>query len=182
MLLPYGRSGILGAIVLGMGRALGETIAVTMVIGNNLDLSPSILHPGYTMASIIANEFTEATFLLYTSSLIQIGLVLSIHPDNQHWRTAPRMARSRSWRSNPLSTASPFSQGAEADHRRRITNRLMLGLATAAAVIAIAPLIWILVCVTLQAAASLSIEFLLRSRRRGHPREEVLPTRLLDPS
>ena len=78
VMLPYGRSGILGGIVLGLGRALGETIAVTMVIGNNLDLSPSLLHPGYTMASIIANEFTEATFPLYTSALIEIGLVLFV--------------------------------------------------------------------------------------------------------
>lgn len=76
VLLPYGLSGILGAIILGLGRALGETIAVTMVIGNNLDLSPSILHPGYTMASIIANEFAEATYDLYIQALIQIALVL----------------------------------------------------------------------------------------------------------
>lgn len=76
VLLPYGLSGILGAIILGLGRALGETIAVTMVIGNNLDLSPSILHPGYTMASIIANEFAEATYELYIQALIQIALVL----------------------------------------------------------------------------------------------------------
>jgi phosphate transport system permease protein len=76
VLLPYGLSGILGAVILGLGRALGETIAVTMVIGNNLDLSASILHPGYTMASIIANEFSEATFELYRQSLIEIGLVL----------------------------------------------------------------------------------------------------------
>lgn len=74
--LPYGLSGILGAVILGLGRALGETVAVTMVIGNNLDLSASILHPGYTMASIIANEFTEATSPLYVQSLIEIGLVL----------------------------------------------------------------------------------------------------------
>lgn len=78
VLIPYGRSGILGAIVLGLGRALGETIAVTMVIGNNLDQSASLLHPGYTMASIIANEFTEATFPLYQSALIEIGLVLFV--------------------------------------------------------------------------------------------------------
>jgi phosphate transport system permease protein len=76
VLIPYGLSGILGAVILGLGRALGETIAVTMVIGNNLDLSASILHPGYTMASIIANEFSEATYELYIQSLIQIGLVL----------------------------------------------------------------------------------------------------------
>ncbi|MCL4394294.1 MAG: phosphate ABC transporter permease subunit PstC [Chloroflexi bacterium] len=76
VLIPYGLSGILGAVILGLGRALGETIAVTMVIGNNLDLSASILHPGYTMASIIANEFTEATYDLYIQSLIEIALVL----------------------------------------------------------------------------------------------------------
>jgi len=78
VLIPYGLSGILGAIVLGLGRALGETIAVTMVIGNNLDPSLSLLHPGYTMASIIANEFTEATFPLYINSLIEIALVLFV--------------------------------------------------------------------------------------------------------
>ncbi|MDE3089781.1 MAG: phosphate ABC transporter permease subunit PstC [Chloroflexota bacterium] len=76
VLIPYGLSGILGAVILGLGRALGETIAVTMVIGNNLDLSASLLHPGYTMASIIANEFAEATYELYLQSLIEIGLVL----------------------------------------------------------------------------------------------------------
>lgn len=78
VLIPYGRSGILGAIILGLGRALGETIAVTMVIGNNLDLSASLLHPGYTMASIIANEFAEATYDLYLHALIEIGLVLFV--------------------------------------------------------------------------------------------------------
>lgn len=78
VLIPYGLSGLLGAIILGLGRALGETIAVTMVVGNNLDLSASLLHPGYTMASIIANEFTEATFDLYLHALIEIGLILFV--------------------------------------------------------------------------------------------------------
>jgi phosphate transport system permease protein len=76
VLLPFGTSGFLGAIILGLGRALGETIAVTMVIGNNLDLTASLLHPGYTMASVIANEFTEATYDLYLHALIEIGLIL----------------------------------------------------------------------------------------------------------
>jgi phosphate transport system permease protein len=76
VLIPYGRSGLLGAVILGLGRALGETIAVTMVIGNNLDLTASLLHPGYTMASIIANEFTEATYDLYLHALIEVGLIL----------------------------------------------------------------------------------------------------------
>lgn len=78
VLVPYGASGILGAAILGLGRALGETIAVTMVIGNNHDLSLSILHPGYTMASIIANEFAEATYDLYLQSLIEMGLILFV--------------------------------------------------------------------------------------------------------
>jgi phosphate transport system permease protein len=78
VLIPYGLSGLLGAVILGLGRALGETMAVTMVIGNNLDLSASLLHPGYTMASIIANEFTEATYDLYLNALIEIGLILFV--------------------------------------------------------------------------------------------------------
>ncbi len=78
VLIPYGTSGLLGAIILGLGRALGETIAVTMVIGNNLDLTASLLHPGYTMASLIANEFTEATSDLYLHALIEVGLILFV--------------------------------------------------------------------------------------------------------
>src|SRR5512138_1628173 len=76
VLLPYGLSGILGAIILGLGRALGETMAVTMVIGNSIEGSASLLRPGYTMASIIANEFAEAVTKLHTQSLIEIGLIL----------------------------------------------------------------------------------------------------------
>jgi phosphate transport system permease protein len=78
VLIPYGLSGLLGAVILGLGRALGETIAVTMVIGNNTDLTASLLHPGYTMASIIANEFTEATYDLYLHALIEVGLILFV--------------------------------------------------------------------------------------------------------
>jgi phosphate transport system permease protein len=76
VLLPYGISGILGAVILGLGRALGETMAVTMVIGNSIESSPSLLRPGYTMASIIANEFAESVSQLHTDALIEIGLVL----------------------------------------------------------------------------------------------------------
>jgi phosphate transport system permease protein len=76
VLIPYGLSGILGAIILGLGRALGETMAVTMVIGNSIEGSLSLLRPGYTMSSIIANEFAEAVSQLHTESLVEIGLVL----------------------------------------------------------------------------------------------------------
>jgi phosphate transport system permease protein len=74
--LPYARSGILGALILGLGRAVGETMAVTMVIGNRSEISASFLKPGNTMASVIANEFAEATTLLHQSALIEIALLL----------------------------------------------------------------------------------------------------------
>ncbi|HEY3155663.1 MAG TPA: phosphate ABC transporter permease subunit PstC [Candidatus Eisenbacteria bacterium] len=74
--LTAARPGILGAVILALGRALGETMAITMVIGNTNRISASVLDPAATMASIIANEFTEATTPLYISSLIEIALVL----------------------------------------------------------------------------------------------------------
>jgi len=74
--LPYARSGLFGAIILGLGRAVGETMAVTMVIGNSPSITASLFHPGYTLASVVANEFTEATSSLYISALVEIGLTL----------------------------------------------------------------------------------------------------------
>ena len=74
----YARTGIIGAVMLGFGRALGETMAVTMVIGNNPQVALSLFAPQYTMAAVIANEFTEAANALYLSALIEIGLVLFI--------------------------------------------------------------------------------------------------------
>jgi phosphate transport system permease protein len=72
----YGRTGIIGAVMLGFGRALGETMAVTMVIGNNPQVSLSLFAPQYTMAAVLANEFTEAADALYLNALVEIGLVL----------------------------------------------------------------------------------------------------------
>jgi phosphate transport system permease protein len=74
--LRNARAGIFGAIILGLGRALGETMAVTMVIGNRPEITKSLFAPAYTMASVIANEYSEATSDLYTSALIEIGLAL----------------------------------------------------------------------------------------------------------
>ena len=76
--LFYARTGIVGAVMLGFGRALGETMAVTMVIGNNPQVSTSLFAPQYTMAAVLANEFTEAADELYLHALIEIGLVLFI--------------------------------------------------------------------------------------------------------
>jgi phosphate transport system permease protein len=78
VLVPYGLSGILGAVILGLGRALGETMAVTMVIGNSIEGTLSLLRPGYTMSSIIANEFAEAVSPLHSQALIEIGFLLFI--------------------------------------------------------------------------------------------------------
>jgi phosphate transport system permease protein len=74
--LRNARAGIVGAIILGLGRALGETMAVTMVIGNRPEIARSLFAPGYTMASVLANEFSEATSDLYLSALVEIGLAL----------------------------------------------------------------------------------------------------------
>jgi phosphate transport system permease protein len=74
--LRNARAGILGGIILGLGRALGETMAVTMVIGNRAEIARSLFAPGYTRASVIANEFSEATGDLYLSALVQVGLAL----------------------------------------------------------------------------------------------------------
>jgi phosphate transport system permease protein len=74
--LSYAKKGLFGAVILGLGRALGETMAVTMVIGNRPEIAKSLFAPGYTLASVIANEFTEATTDTYLSALFEIGLVL----------------------------------------------------------------------------------------------------------
>ena len=76
VVIPYTRVGIIGGVMLGLGRALGETMAVTFVIGNAHRIMPSILAPGTTISASIANEFTEATGDLYTASLIALGLIL----------------------------------------------------------------------------------------------------------
>jgi phosphate transport system permease protein len=78
VLLPYTRVGVVGGIMLGLGRALGETMAVTFVIGNAHDIHASLFMPGNTISSTLANEFTEATTPVYTSSLLALGLVLFV--------------------------------------------------------------------------------------------------------
>jgi phosphate transport system permease protein len=78
VVLPYTRVGVIGGVMLGLGRALGETMAVTFVIGNAHKVSASLLAPGTTISATIANEFTEAVGDLYTSSLIALGLILFV--------------------------------------------------------------------------------------------------------
>ena len=76
VVVPYARTGILGSVFLALARALGETMAVTMVIGNNPKISASLFAPGYSIAAVLANEFSEATGELYLSALMELALVL----------------------------------------------------------------------------------------------------------
>jgi phosphate transport system permease protein len=76
VIIPYARSGIFGSIFLALGRALGETMAVTMVIGNTPKISASLFDPSYSMAAVIANEFAEAASPEYVNALVAVGLVL----------------------------------------------------------------------------------------------------------
>jgi phosphate transport system permease protein len=78
VVLPYARTGVVGGVMLGLGRALGETMAVTFVIGNAHELSSSLFMPGNSIASLLANEFTEATGRLYPSALVALGGVLFV--------------------------------------------------------------------------------------------------------
>jgi len=78
VVVPFAKTGIMGSIFLALARALGETMAVTMVVGNTPKIAASLFAPGYSIAAVIANEFTEATGPLYTQSLIALGLVLFI--------------------------------------------------------------------------------------------------------
>jgi phosphate transport system permease protein len=78
VVLPAARAGIFGATVLALGRALGETMAITMTIGNRADIPASLLYPAYTLASVIANEFAEATGALYSAALLELALVLML--------------------------------------------------------------------------------------------------------
>ena len=78
IVIPYTRIGVIGGVMLGLGRALGETMAVTFVIGNAHRISNSLLAPGTTISASIANEFTEAVGALYTSALIALGLILFV--------------------------------------------------------------------------------------------------------
>ena len=78
VVIPYTRVGVIGGVMLGLGRALGETMAVTFVIGNAHRISASIIAPGTTISATIANEFTEAVGDIYTSSLIALGLILFV--------------------------------------------------------------------------------------------------------
>ncbi|TAK22764.1 MAG: phosphate ABC transporter permease subunit PstC [Myxococcaceae bacterium] len=102
VVLPYGRAGIIGGVILALGRALGETMAVTMVIGNNPQIAASLFAPGYTMSAVIANEYAEASGPLYLAALTEIGLLLFVVTF-----TVNALARTLIWRMARSSSGSP---------------------------------------------------------------------------
>ena len=136
VVVPYARLGIIGSIFLALARALGETMAVTMVIGNDTSIHTSLLSPGYTIAAVIANEFTEATGDVYLSSLVELGLVLfAAHHGHQRRR--------------PVADYRHHQEGIEAGlmdriARRNIVNNVMLTLTGVCTVLTVSVLFLIL--------------------------------------
>jgi phosphate transport system permease protein len=158
-------------VILGLGRAVGETMAVTMVIGNRPEISLSLLRPGYTMASVVANEFTEATSDLYLSALIEVGLVLFLvavlinvlsrlilarslrpadRPPGMGW--LPRLMR-------PLTDWAPLSKTRS---RRKAVDRIVTSLAIVCLGIALVPLVSILFEIVVRGGAALGLDFLTK--------------------
>ncbi|HEV8595924.1 MAG TPA: phosphate ABC transporter permease subunit PstC [Thermoplasmata archaeon] len=168
VVVPYVRSGLFGAVILGLGRAVGETMAVTMVIGNRPQISWSLLDPGYTLASVVANEFTEATTPMYVSALIEIGLVLFLIALLVN--VLARLLIERAWRTHGkprvgivtrvVNFAARLSGYRTTERRRRIVDKTMSGLMVACLVIALVPLASILYEVVARGASALSPEFL----------------------
>ena len=127
-----------------------------MVIGNNLDLTASLLHPGYTMASVIANEFTEATFDLYLHALIEIGLILSIIT-----LLINVIARLLIWRVGGKQTGEALMNkiSPRLRSRRKAVNFLMLSLTGIATLLVVTPLVWILLYIIHEGAPAINLKF-----------------------
>ena len=168
IVVPHVRSGLFGAVILGLGRAVGETMAVTMVIGNRPEISWSLFDPGYTLASVVANEFTEATTPLYVSALIEVGLVLFLIA--LVINVSARVLIQRAWRREGRPRPSLLARIAAflvlvthyrtTERRRRIVDRVMTGLMVLCLIVALVPLVSILYEVIRRGASALSFEFL----------------------
>ena len=138
--LSYAKKGLFGAVILGLGRALGETLAVTMVIGNTPQIVASLFKPGYTLASVIANEFTEATTDIYLEALFEIGLVLF---RNNNPGEPPRPTAAANDRDNIINTRGAIVMRSKTtDHHtwRKIKSALASTTAFVSAILVILPL------------------------------------------
>ena len=169
--LFYARTGIIGAIMLGFGRALGETMAVTMVIGNNPQISLSLFAPQYTMAAVLANEFTEAADELYLHALIEIGLVLfviTLIVNGASRLLIWSMNRPATVRTAPPVVAAPAGEPHE---RRRRSHgscrRWSSWLCALSVLLALVPLALILFFVVRQGILALNLDFFTQHARAG---------------
>jgi phosphate transport system permease protein len=163
VLLPAARSGLVGAVVLGLGRALGETMAVTMVIGNRAEISASLFAPAATMASVVANEFTEATSDVHLAALYEIGLVLFavtlLLNVTAQWLVRRRPGPLRAPRLRLSRSAGARREGAS-PQRRRWSNRVFQAECLGATGLALLPLASVLALVAARALPVLSWELL----------------------
>jgi phosphate ABC transporter permease protein PstC/phosphate ABC transporter permease subunit PstA len=151
IVLPFTKVGVIGGIMLGLGRALGETMAVTFVIGNAHRLSASLLAPGNSIASALANEFTEAVGDLYTSALIELGLILFLITTVVLALAKLLLMQLAPRRGGCMSIASANS----VYRRRRRTNALMMGLSGAALAFGLFWLTWIIAVLLWEGASAL---------------------------
>ena len=157
--LPFGVSGVIGAVILGLGRALGETIAVAMVIGNRPEISASLFMPSSTLASVIANEFVEATSDLNLAALVELGLVLLVLGLilNIAARTLVYGATQRRFRQGQVMLDNPAQR--RHDLYRNLKSKFMVGLTIVATVIALIPLFLVLGYLLSKGAASVNWDF-----------------------
>ena len=161
MALFYARTGIIGAVMLGFGRALGETMAVTMVIGNTPQISASLYAPQYSMAAVLANEFAEAADDLYLHALVEIGLVLFIM--TLIINAFPVLSSGRSGEiapcARPRPSRSPPRRSRDADRWRRFLSHFIVALSAGAVLLALVPLAFVLFYVVTQGITSLNVAF-----------------------
>jgi ABC-type phosphate transport system permease subunit len=158
----YARTGIIGAIMLGFGRALGETMAVTMVIGNTPQISLSLLAPQYTMAAVLANEFSEAADELYLDALDRGGPCAVHHHAHREHRLPPVDLEDESTGGEAKDGGDRDAGGADRMNRdtiRRVRSTVVVWLSGLAVLLALVPLVMILFFVVARGVFSLNLAF-----------------------
>ena len=157
--LSYAKKGLFGAVILGLGRALGETMAVTMVIGNTPQIVASLFKPGYTLASVLANEFTEATTDMYLQALFEIGLVLFGITILVNLLSSIASADHRRQISDSRRAIAMHFERAQNHTWRKIKSALAVGIAFGSALLVITPLGLVFFYLVINGASSVNWDF-----------------------